>query len=82
MTVFDPELIELVESSPHPVVPPTAIVPASPTDITTFGVASLVGVATAVDSVAAATAVSIVNAVSVNALAALPALSVNVIVHV
>ena len=82
MTVFDPELIELVESSPHPVVPPTAIVPASPTDITTSGVLSDVGVLTGVDSVAADTEVSSVKAVSESALAALPALSVNVIVHV
>ena len=81
-TVLDPDETVLLELSPQPVVPPTAIVPASLTDITTSGVLSAVGVATAVDSVAAATFVSSVNAVSESALAALPALSVNVIVHV
>ena len=71
-----------VESSPQPVVPPTEIVPASLVDITTSGVASLVGVVTAVLSLGADTAVSRVKAVSVSGLAAFPAVSVKVIVHV
>ena len=70
------------ESTPHPVVPPTAIVPAWVVVITTSGVASLVGVVTAVVSEGVATAVSSVNAVSVRALAVFPAESVKVIVHV
>ena len=55
--MFVPDDTELLELSPQPV-PPTAIVPASPTLITTSGVASLVGVVTAVLSVAAVTLVS------------------------
>ena len=81
VTVFDPDETELLELSPQSV-PPTAIVPASLTLITTSGVVSDVGVVTAVDSVAAAALVSTTNAVSVSALAALPAASVKVIVHV
>ena len=66
----------------HPVVPPTTIVPAWVVVITTEGVVSVVGVVTAVVSVGVATVVSRVNAVSVRALAASPAESVKVIVHV
>ena len=79
--VFDPEATALSELS-QPAVPPMAIVPASATLITTSGVWSAVGVVTAVDSVAAATVTSTVKAVRVRALAALPALSVKVIVQV
>ena len=50
--------------------------------ITTSGVVSLVGVVTTVVSEGVATALSKVNAVSVRALAAFPAASVKVIVHV
>ena len=82
VTVFDPDDIEEVELSPQPFVPPTAIVPASLTEITTLGVESAVGVVTAVDSVAAAAVVSSVNAVSDRALAVLLSASVNVIVQV
>ena len=82
VTVFDPDVIEDVDVSPHPGVPPTAIVPASVVLITTSGVVSFVGVVTAVLSLGADTAVSRVKAVSVSALAVLPAASVNVIVHV
>ena len=46
VTVFDPDDTELPELSPHPAVPPTAIVPVSLTLITTLGVASEVSVAT------------------------------------
>ena len=81
VTVLDPDETELLELSPQSV-PPTAIVPASLTLITTSGVVSDVGVATGVDSVAAAALVSTTNAVSVSALAALPAASVKVTVHV
>ena len=81
VTVLDPDETELLELSPQSV-PPTAIVPASLTLITTSGVVSDVGVATGVDSVAAAPLVSTTNAVSVSALAALPRASVKVIVHV
>ena len=42
--VFDPDAMVDVELSPHPVVPPTAMVPTSPTLITTSGVVSVVGV--------------------------------------
>ena len=53
VTVFDPDDTEALDDSPHPLVPPTAIVPASVTLITTLGEASFVGVVTAVLSVAA-----------------------------
>ena len=62
VTVFVPDDTALLEPSPQPLVPPTAMVPASATPITTSGVASLVGDATAVLSVAAATVVSNVGA--------------------
>ena len=77
-----PDDIDELELSPQPAVPPTAMVPASATDIVTSGEVSEVGVLTALDSVAAATEVSTVNAVNVSALAWFPAVSVNVIVHV
>ena len=67
---------------PHPDVPPTTIVPAWVVVITTDGVVSAVGVVITVVSEGVATAVSRVNAVSVRALAAFPAESVKVIVHV
>ena len=48
--MFDPEVTEDLELSAQSV-PPTAMVPASLTDITTSGVVSEVGVVTAVVSV-------------------------------
>ena len=51
-----------MERRPHPAVPPTAIVPASATLMTTSGVASVPGVEAAVVSVAAATVKSAVTA--------------------
>ena len=59
-TVFDPEVTEELLFSPQSV-PPTAIVPASLTEITTSGVVSAVGVVTAVVWVAAAAVESTVN---------------------
>ena len=53
VTMLDPDDTEALELSPHPSVPPTAIVPASLVSITTFGVGSAVGVTTAVCSVGA-----------------------------
>ena len=82
VTVLEPDAIVAVELRPQPDVPPTAIVPASSVVITTLGVASLVGVDTAVVSEGVLAVVSRVNAVSVRALAAFPAESVKVIVHV
>ena len=70
------------DPTPHPDVPPTVIVPAWVVVITTSGVASLVGVVTTVVSEGVATALSRTNAVRVRALAAFPAESVKVIVHV
>ena len=58
---------------PHPVVPPTTIVPAWVVVITTSGDVSLVGVVTAVVSVGVATALSSVNDVNDSALASFPA---------
>lgn len=77
--VFAPEDIVEVELRPHPDVPPTAIVPASATLMTTSGVVSVVGVEAAVVSVAAAAVKSIVTDPEfavVSALPALPAASV------
>ena len=82
VTVLEPDVIVAVELRPQPVVPPTAIVPAWVVVITTEGVVSAVGVVIAVVSVGVATALSRVNDVSVRALAAFPAESVKVIVHV
>jgi hypothetical protein len=79
--MLDPDDTEALELSPHPVVPPTVIVPASLVLISTSGVVSVVGVGTAVCSVGADTAVSSVKGLRVSAFAALPAASVKVIVH-
>ena len=53
--VLEPDDIEDVDPRPHPVVPPTAIVPASATLMTTSGVESVVGVVAAVASLGVAT---------------------------
>ena len=77
--VFAPEDMVEVELNPHPDVPPTAIVPASATLITTSGVVSVVGVEAAVVSLGVATEKSIVTepeSAVVSALPALPAASV------
>ena len=55
VNVLEPDDIEDVDPNPHPVVPPTAMVPASPTLITTSGDVSVVGVVAAVDSLGVAT---------------------------
>ena len=73
-TAFEPD-------TPQPVVPPTAIVPASAVVITTSGVASLARAVTGVVSDGAAAAVSKVNEVSVRAPAVFPAESVKVTVQ-
>ena len=76
-----PEAIVDVELRPQPVVPPTAIVPASSVVIMTSGVESLVRDATAVVSAGVLAVVSTVNAVNASAPAAFPAESVKVIEH-
>ena len=79
--MLEPDAIVAVELRPQPVVPATAIVPAWVVVITTSGVASLVGVDTAVVSEGVATDVSRVNDVNVRAVAAVPRESVKVIVQ-
>ena len=77
--VLDPDDIVDVELKPQPEVPPTAIVPASATLITTSGVVSVVGVEAAVLSLALATVKSAVTApelAEVSAEPTLPAASV------
>jgi len=77
--VFAPEDIVEVELRPHPDVPPTAIVPASATLITTSGVVSVVGVEAAVLSLGVAAVKSAVTApesAEASAEPALPAASV------
>ena len=77
--VFAPEDIVEVELSPQPEVPPTAIVPASATLMTTSGVVSVVGVEAAVVSLGVAAVKSIVTepeSAVVSALPAFPAASV------
>ena len=56
--MFAPEDIVEVELSPQPEVPPTAIVPASATLMTTSGVVSVVGVEAAVVSLGVAAVVA------------------------
>jgi len=67
---------------PQPVVPPTTIVPAWVVVITTSGDASLVGVVTGVASGGGASVLASAKSFNDRALAAFPAESVQVIVHV
>jgi len=62
VSVLEPDAIVLVEPNPHPLVPPTAIVPASATLIVTSGEVSVVGVVAAVVSLGVATVKSAVTA--------------------